>query len=228
MVLMIWVNDFWTLTSIPKWLKHASAEENYLGFSDLIFPWFLFAMGLSIPFAFSYRLNKGETKYTLLRHIIFRSVALIIMGLFHMNMEMFSNEYSVITKPVFVLFCTAAFFMIWNDYFDIIKQNRPLYYFLQISGISILLFMLFLFSGKDYNGIQIGFKVHWWGILGLIGWVYLITSCAYLFFQNSMIGNVIAFFMCILLNILSSSGFACNIFSWQVITGFQVMEVFKH
>ena len=58
MILMIWVNDFWTLISIPKWLKHAPAEEDYLGFSDLIFPWFLFAMGLSIPFAFSYRLKE--------------------------------------------------------------------------------------------------------------------------------------------------------------------------
>ena len=215
MILMIWVNDFWTLVSIPKWLKHAPAEENYLGFSDLIFPWFLFAMGLSIPFAFSYRLKKGETKYILFRHIIFRSAALIIMGLFHMNMEMFSNEHSLITKPVFVLLCTTAFFMIWNDYSDKIKQNRPLFYLLQISGISILVSMLFLFSGKDYNGIQIGFKAHWWGILGLIGWVYLITSCAYLFIQNSITGNVIAFCMCILLNIVSSSGFAYNIFSWQ-------------
>jgi len=52
MILMIWVNDFWTLISIPKWLKHAPAGEDYLGFSDLIFPWFLFTMGFSIPFAF--------------------------------------------------------------------------------------------------------------------------------------------------------------------------------
>jgi len=215
MVLMIWVNDFWTLSSIPKWLKHASAEEDYLGFSDLIFPWFLFAMGLSIPFAVTNRMKKGETTDVLFKHIIFRSVALIIMGLFHMNMEMFNHEHSLITKPVFVILCTSAFFMIWNDYPDIIKQNKLLFNFLRLSGILILILMVFLFSGKDYNGSQIGFKSHWWGILGLIGWVYLITSCAYLFIQNSIIGNLIAFFMCILLNIISSSGFAYNIFSWQ-------------
>ena len=34
MLLMIWVNDFWTLTNIPKWLKHANASEDYLGFSS--------------------------------------------------------------------------------------------------------------------------------------------------------------------------------------------------
>ncbi|HIF84504.1 MAG TPA: DUF1624 domain-containing protein, partial [Flavobacteriaceae bacterium] len=47
MVLMIWVNDFWTLTNVPKWLKHANAVEDYLGFSDIIFPLFLFIVGLS-------------------------------------------------------------------------------------------------------------------------------------------------------------------------------------
>ena len=38
MVLMIWVNDFWTLSNVPKWLMHATANEDYLGFSDIIFP----------------------------------------------------------------------------------------------------------------------------------------------------------------------------------------------
>ena len=37
MLLMIWVNDFFTLIDIPKWLEHASASEDYLGFSDVIF-----------------------------------------------------------------------------------------------------------------------------------------------------------------------------------------------
>ena len=40
MFLMLWVNDLWTLKDIPKWLKHAGPEDDYLGFSDIIFPWF--------------------------------------------------------------------------------------------------------------------------------------------------------------------------------------------
>ena len=85
MFLMIWVNDFWRLEDIPKWLKHAGAGEDYLGFSDLIFPWFLFVLGMSIPFAIDNRLNKGEIKIEILKHIFLRAFALIIMGLFHMN-----------------------------------------------------------------------------------------------------------------------------------------------
>ena len=96
MVLMIWVNDFWTLTSIPKWLKHALAEEDYLGFSDLIFPWFLFVMGMSIPVSINHRINRGDTKILIFRHIVFRTIALVIMGLFHMNFEMYSTEFSIL------------------------------------------------------------------------------------------------------------------------------------
>ena len=50
MLLMIWVNDFWSLKDIPKWLQHANYGEDYLGFSDVIFPLFLFLVGLELLF----------------------------------------------------------------------------------------------------------------------------------------------------------------------------------
>lgn len=81
MFFMLWVNDFWTLNSIPKWLKHAASGEDYLGFSDRIFPWSLFAIGLSIPFAFESRLLKSETSFVVGKHIFSRIIALLGMGL---------------------------------------------------------------------------------------------------------------------------------------------------
>ena len=75
--------------------------------------------------------------------------------------------------------------------------------------------MFLLFSGKDYEGNDIGFAIHWWGILGLIGWVYLIAASAFLFIRNSIVAAFIAFFICIVLNIISSFGIPYNIFSWQ-------------
>ena len=69
MFLMIWVNDFWTLNRVPKWLKHAIAGEDYLGFSDLIFPWFLFVMGMSIPFSIENRLKMEESRLKIWKHI---------------------------------------------------------------------------------------------------------------------------------------------------------------
>ena len=215
MVLMIWVNDFWTLKSIPKWLKHAATGEDYLGFSDVIFPWFLFVMGMSIPFAFEDRIKKGETTIIIWAHIVLRSIALIVMGLFHMNMEMYNHETSFFTKPIYVIISTSAFFMIWNMYPQTDQKKQNLFKVLRITGVLILIGMFLSFSGKSYDGQEIGFETHWWGILGLIGWVYLIAGSAFLFIKNSLVGVFVAFFVCLALNIISSFGIPYNIFSWQ-------------
>ena len=215
MFLMLWVNDFWTLNSIPKWLKHAVSGEDYLGFSDLIFPWFLFAIGLSIPFAFESRLLKGEDNVTIGKHILLRTIALLVMGLFHMNMEMYNHQLSYISKPIFVIISTLAFFMIWNDYSRLNRKNDFFYKLLPFLGIAVLIIMSFIYHGQDYDGNAVGFSVHWWGILGLIGWVYNITAWTYFVFKKSIVALSIAFFVCMILNFMDNSDISYAIFSWQ-------------
>ena len=134
MILMVWVNDFWTLNSIPKYLKHAANGEDYLGFSDVIFPWFLFAMGMSIPFAFEDRIKIGESLFTIWIHIALRSIALLVMGLFHMNMEMYNHDTSFFTKPIYVIISTSAFFLIWNAYPKTNKKNQNLFNELKLNN----------------------------------------------------------------------------------------------
>jgi heparan-alpha-glucosaminide N-acetyltransferase len=213
MFLMIWVNDFGSLNNIPKWLKHALNNEDYLGFSDLIFPWFLFAMGLSIPFSIKNRLNKNESNFQIIRHITFRSIALIIMGLFHINMDVYNHEESIIQKPIFIILSTVSFFMVWIDYSrykskgDLYKKIFP------IVGMVILLMLLFIYVGKDYNNYPIRFGIHWWGILGLIGWVYLIVAFGYLIFRGSMYYLVIAFILSFGINVIKLNGLSIGIFS---------------
>ena len=215
MFLMLWVNDFWTLNSIPKWLKHAVSGEDYLGFSDLIFPWFLFAIGLSIPFAFESRLLKGENNVTIGKHILLRTIALLVMGLFHMNMEMYNHQLSFISKPIFVIISTLAFFMIWNDYSSLSGKNNFFYKLLPFLGVTVLIIMFFIYRGQDYDGNAIGFSIHWWGILGLIGWVYNITAWTYFVFKKSIVALSIAFFISMILNFMDNSDISYAIFSWQ-------------
>jgi predicted acyltransferase len=61
MVLMIFVNDLWSLVGIPAWLEHVSYEADGMGLADTIFPAFLFIVGMSIPFAIQSRQKKGDT-----------------------------------------------------------------------------------------------------------------------------------------------------------------------
>jgi heparan-alpha-glucosaminide N-acetyltransferase len=49
MVLMIFVNDLWSLNNIPGWLEHTAAAEDGMGLADVVFPAFLFIVGMSVP-----------------------------------------------------------------------------------------------------------------------------------------------------------------------------------
>jgi predicted acyltransferase len=50
--------------------------------TDLVFPFFLFIVGVAIPFAFAGRLERGESKGKLYTHIVSRAVILFALGLF--------------------------------------------------------------------------------------------------------------------------------------------------
>ncbi len=50
--------------------------------TDLIFPFFLFIVGVSIPFSFGKRVARGDSRGHLFRHILRRSITLFGLGLF--------------------------------------------------------------------------------------------------------------------------------------------------
>lgn len=184
MVLMIWVNDFWSLKGIPDWLQHAKGNQDFLGFSDIIFPCFLFIVGMAVPYAIRNRIEKGEKPSRVLVHIALRSVALLVMGLFTVNRDTLNAEATGIPRQGFTLLMIAAFFLIWNVYPKVKDWKRYLYLGLQILGIFILAFLAIHYRGGE-NGLST-LKPQWWGILGLIGWAYLFTATIYLFARKSM------------------------------------------
>ena len=85
MFLMLFVNDIPGLKNVPHWLMHARIDEDMMGFSDTIFPAFLFCMGMSVSFAIQNRYKKGDNTLQVVTHIFWRTVALIAMGLFSLN-----------------------------------------------------------------------------------------------------------------------------------------------
>ena len=171
MYLMVFVNDLWTDKNIPEWLEHAPGKADAMGFADIIFPAFLFIVGLSIPYSQQSRLGRGEKRPAIFGHIILRSVALIIMGFFQMNLENYSNQ-ALLPQSIWEILITVSFFLIWLDY---PKEKQKLKLWLQALGIAVLILMAILYKGNSSDGI-IWLRPHWWGILGLIGWAYF--ACA--------------------------------------------------
>lgn len=182
MLLMIFVNDLWTLTNIPEWLGHKAAHEDGMGLADVVFPAFLFIVGLSIPHAIRARFKKGDTKIKVLRHIIERSLALLIMGVFMVNLENIDAGNLLFSKYIWQILMTLAFFLIWNIYHGrVFGKIPPLV--LKLAGWIILVFLAVIYVGPG-EGESHWMQLHWWGILGLIGWGYLLCALVYLGLGN--------------------------------------------
>ena len=170
MLLMLFVNDIPGVDGLPHWLGHAETEEDLLGFSDIVFPGFLFCVGMSIPFAMQSRLRKtAGNMLCVLRHVLDRTVALVVMGLFTLN---------ACKTGLFMLLMTVGFFLVWLNYAKgpVMLKGVPQKV---LKGLGIaLLFAIML----HYDAIGKPFHTGWWGILGLIGWAYLVSAVLYLLY----------------------------------------------
>ena len=191
MLTMLFVNDFAGMSGLPHWLHHAAADEDMMGFSDLVFPAFLFCVGLSIPFAVKARFQRGDNALQVLGHIAGRTLALVVMGIFSMNLRGVEGGLS---RQVFTLLAVAGFFLVWRRRPHGKAGEKSLRAILpQAAGI-LLLAALVLY--KDLHGVP--FRHGWWGILGLIGWAYLPCAAAYVLLKGSH-GRLAGFWLLTLL-----------------------------
>ena len=203
LLLMLFVNDL-NMNVAPAWLGHMQANFDGMGLADWVFPGFLFMVGMAIPFAFSKRYSDGESLRSISWHILKRSVSLIVIGVLMLNSERVNPELTGISRNVWALLMYLAVFLFWNDYPD--KENK----FFTITGLRILALAIFVFlvfkfnSGRSENNGSI--ITSWWGILGLIGWAYLVSAFAYMLCRDSIVRTAIitAFFLG--MNMLSSLG----------------------
>ena len=77
---MILVNNPGSWAHVYPPLAHA--EWNGCTPTDLIFPFFLFIVGVSLPLSFEKRMGRGDARGTLFTHILRRSAILFGLGLF--------------------------------------------------------------------------------------------------------------------------------------------------
>ena len=202
MLLMIWVNDFFTLTNVPKWLAHANATEDYLGFSDIIFPLFLFIVGLSIPLAIKQRRIKGDSRQSIIKHITIRSVSLLIIGVFMVNYETAHHDSISIGKFWWCMLMAIGVGLIWMHW-KRSSVNEKWHKPLQLVGLVILIFLAVIYKGGS-NG-EIWMTTQWWGILGLIGWAYLINALVFVLFRGNFIVMIGLFLVLTTLSVLDHS-----------------------
>lgn len=200
LLLMLFVNDL-NMKVAPSWLGHMPADFDGMGLADWVFPGFLFIAGTAIPFSFSNRISKGMTSRELVRHIILRSVSLIIIGVLMLNTGRVSSELTGIGRNLWALLMYTGVFLVWNNY-----RNHNQHFFtvsgFRLIGIALLVFLVFMFkSGEPENDGSL--ITGWWGILGLIGWGYLVSALIYYAFRDSIPITVTAVIFFLIMNILT-------------------------
>jgi len=200
LVLMLFVNDLY-MPGVPAWLGHRPANFDGMGLADWVFPGFLFMVGMAIPFSIGKRISGGQNTFSIARHIVIRSVSLLIIGVLMLNSGRVNPEFTGIGKNLWAILMYTGVFLIWNKY----QENDKNFFTiagLRLAGIAILVVLIYKFrSGEvENNGSLI---TSWWGILGLIGWGYLVSSFIYLAVRESILNTVVAFLFFLALNILS-------------------------
>lgn len=168
MAVMVMVNDFWSYPDVPHFLEHFATMEDGMGLSDYVYPLFLFVMGMSIPYALDRRREKGRSDWDNFRHILGRTFALLVMGVFLYNTE----PSMAWNKGWYYILMIVGFFLVWNSYKEDFKPAK----WLKALGIVILAALVIFYKRED-GGL---FRTGWWGILGQIGWAYLFASTTYL------------------------------------------------
>ena len=85
MFMMIFVNDLAGAGKIvPDWMVHFSDRHrggSGMTFVDLVFPAFLFIVGMSVPLALGGRLAKGQPVWKTLGHVTLRTISLLFIGI---------------------------------------------------------------------------------------------------------------------------------------------------
>ena len=205
MLMMVFVNDLAGISDIPAWMKHVAADADAMTFVDVVFPAFLFIVGMSIPLALRQRIKKGEDAKTIAWHLFVRTAGLLLLGFFMVNSEEMNAALNPIPKRIWGLSFLAAVIIIWNQYrYEWSDQKPWLPWLLRGIGGAVLIFLAFNFQ-KGTAEAPSGMTPSWWGILGLIGFAYAIAMAVYTLFKGNRtaLAGMIGLFMLMVLGIKS-------------------------
>jgi predicted acyltransferase len=187
---MIFVNDLAGVGGVPAWMKHVSPPDaDGMTFVDVVFPAFLFIVGVSIPFALGRRIEREGGTRAVWRHVLTRTLALLVIGVFMVNGEMGSDQGRLPLALWSLLLYAAVFLLFGSATSPAREPGRRLQIALRATGVALLVALAFLYRGRGEVEL-FEMRTHWWGILGLIGWAYLVACAVYVLLKDQLAGIV--------------------------------------
>lgn len=182
---MTFVNYVGAITGVPAWLQHVDGNVDGYTFVDLVFPGFLFMVGMSIPLSFERRLAARSAWQPMLGHIVLRAAMLILLGLILGNEDMYDAVATGVPKNIWYMCVPLSALAMWAAWPLPRKWNISI----RVVGAAVFLWLLIIFRGqnelKQVVWLQHANSDCQFGILGMIGWGYLTCSLIYLMLRGN-------------------------------------------
>src|ERR1019366_3693905 len=209
MFTMIFVNDLAGAPKkiVPDWLVHFSDRHQHgsgMTFVDLVFPAFIFIVGMSIPFALGARAAKGEPVWKTFGHVAIRTLSLLFIGILMVHETPNSELLDWPGERWCTLMYLAGIFAFCSvspcntDAKLKLSAWKISSLCLRAAGLATLVWLAFAFRGdqgrRTITLASFHLDTDWYGILGLIGWAYLVVSVIYLVFRGhrtALLGSLV-------------------------------------
>lgn len=179
MAVMIFVNELSGVRGLPWWTYHAPARVDVMTYVDMVFPFFLFAVGMSMPLSVARRLERSRSLIGLWVHVFTRSVALIVLGTILANAEKADPARMGIrgsTWGLLALLCAMLYLNVYG------KSERVRVYsrVLRVLGFVGVIALLLIFRRTTAGGHVGWLDESYPEILGLIGYSYFASAILYI------------------------------------------------
>ncbi len=204
MLVMIFVNDLASVKDLPWWTYHMPGRQNGMTYVDVVFPAFLFIVGMSIPLSVNKRLERDPSHWKLWGHILLRSLSLIVLGIFLANAGKVDPELTGIARGAWGVLGFVGAILLWNVYPR--TGSAALHKGLRIAGLLLLAAMFVIFRRKTSAGDAAWLDFRYWEILGLIGRAYLAACILYIPLRKKPWAPAVLLAILTLMNAASRAG----------------------
>jgi heparan-alpha-glucosaminide N-acetyltransferase len=179
MAVMIFVNELSEVRGLPWWTYHAPASVDVMTYVDMVFPFFLFSVGMSLPLSVSQRLKRNPSLPALWIHVLLRFASLLVLGLILANAEKADPARMIVNGNIWALLGLISMALYLNVY---VKSERfPAYSkVLRIVGLVGVIIVFALFRRTTNSGHIAWIDPSYPEILGLIAYSYLAAAILYI------------------------------------------------
>jgi heparan-alpha-glucosaminide N-acetyltransferase len=187
--LMVFVNSVAGVSGVPGFTQHLPGSVDGYSLADMIFPWFLFLVGVSLPLALG-RAVADQRPWSALGRVGSRAAGLILLGVIFVNDDRIAADLTGLSDDAWLVMTVAAMAVLLTvRAADANRSGTPGELFprwVKILAAVVLVALLIIYRGRTGSGRITWLRPSWWGILGLIGWAYLFGAVAFLFSRGRL------------------------------------------